>query len=103
MVQFYLDADRGLTVTAYPVFLYGEGQGAPASRCRRIFAGCPHREPGKAAAGNLSGTRERQARALQHFRGEALFQLLEEGHSRPAGHGRGVPDRCLPQPTSRPA
>ena len=29
VVQFYLDADRGLTVTAYPVFLYGEDRVAP--------------------------------------------------------------------------
>ena len=67
------------------------------------FAGCPHREPGKAAAGNLSGTRARQAGALQHFRGGGAFPAAGRGHSRPAGHGRGVPDRCLPQLTGRPA
>ena len=80
------------------------GQGSPRrAGAPGSFAGCPHREPGKAPAGDLSGTRERQAGALQPFRGGGAFPAAGGGHSRPAGHGRGVPDRCLPQLTSRPA
>ena len=79
VVQFYLDADRGLTVTAYPVFLYGEGRVAPAepvppdllrdarteNRAKRLLETYLEPETGKPGHYSISGY-------------EALFQLLEE-------------------------
>lgn len=103
VVQFYLDADRGLTVTAYPVFLYGEDRVAPGepvppdllrdarteNRAKRLLETYLEPESGKPGHYSISGRKR--------------FPAAGRGHSRPAGHGRGVPDRCLPQPTSRPA
>ena len=80
VVQFYLDADRGLTVTAYPVFLYGEDRVAPGepvppdllrdarteNRAKRLLETYLEPETGKPGHYSLSGE-------------EALFQLLEEG------------------------
>ena len=80
VVQFYLDADRGLTVTAYPVFLYGEDRVAPGepvppdllrdarteNRAKRLLETYLEPESGKPGHYSLSGE-------------EALFQLLEEG------------------------
>ena len=80
VVQFYLDADRGLTVTAYPVFLYGEDRVAPGepvppdllrdarteNRAKRLLETYLEPETGKPGYYSLSGE-------------EALFQLLEEG------------------------
>ena len=100
VVQFYLDADRGLTVTAYPVFLYGEDRVAPGEPVPPDLLRDARTD--NAAAGNLSGTRARQAGTLQPFRGGGAFPAAGGGHSRPAGHGRGIPDRCLPD-ASRPA
>ena len=80
VVQFYLDADRGLTVTAYPVFLYGEDRVAPGepvppdllrdarteNRAKRLLETYLEPETGKPGHYSISGE-------------EALFQLLEEG------------------------
>lgn len=80
VVQFYLDADRGLTVTAYPVFLYGEDRVAPGepvppdllrdarteNRAKRLLETYLEPESSKPGHYSLSGE-------------EALFQLLEEG------------------------
>ena len=80
VVQFYLDADRGLTVTAYPVFLYGEDRVAPGepvppdllrdarteNRAKRLLETYLEPESGKPGHYSISGE-------------EALFQLLEEG------------------------
>ena len=80
VVQFYLDADRGLTVTAYPVFLYGEDRVAPGepvppdllrdarteNRAKRLLETYLEPQPGKPGHYSISGE-------------EALFQLLEEG------------------------
>ena len=80
VVQFYLDADRGLTVTAYPVFLYGEDRVAPGepvppdllrdarteNRAKRLLE--TYLEPESSKPGHYSISGE-----------EALFQLLEEG------------------------
>ena len=80
VVQFYLDADRGLTVTAYPVFLYGEDRVAPGepvppdllrdarteNRAKRLLETYLEPETGKPGYYSISGE-------------EALFQLLEEG------------------------
>ena len=79
-MQFYLDADRGLTVTAYPVFLYGEDRVAPGepvppdllrdarteNRAKRLLETYLEPETGKPGHYSISGE-------------EALFQLLEEG------------------------
>ena len=80
VVQFYLDADRGLTVTAYPVFLYGEDRVAPGepvppdllrdarteNRAKRLLETYLEPETGKSGHYSISGE-------------EALFRLLEEG------------------------
>ena len=80
VVQFYLDADRGLTVSAYPVFLYGEDRVAPGepvppdllrdarteNRAKRLLETYLEPESGKPGHYSISGE-------------EALFQLLEEG------------------------
>lgn len=80
VVQFYLDADRGLTVTAYPVFLYGEDRVAPGepvppdllrdarteNRAKRLLETYLEPESGEPGHYSISGE-------------EALFQLLEEG------------------------
>ncbi len=61
VVQFYLDADRTASVIeAYPgVFCTGRIRSRPrSSRLRQdLLRDARTREPGKAAAGNLSGTR----------------------------------------------
>ena len=87
VVQFYLDADRGLTVTAYPVFLYGEDRVAPGepvppdllrdarteNRAKRLLETYLEPETGKPGHYSISGE-------------EALFQLLEEGIPAPVSY-----------------
>ena len=82
VVQFYLDADRGLTVTAYPVFLYGEDRVAPGepvppdllrdarteNRAKRLLETYLEPESGKPGHYSISGEEALFRELLPEFR-----------------------------------
>ena len=82
VVQFYLDADRdaGLSVTAYPVFLYGEDRVAPGEPVPPDLLRDVRTE--NRAKRLLAAYLEPDVRTPEHYSAageEQVFQLLEEG------------------------